>query len=50
MRADERRTFWLHYWACFGKSMAGWLVILGIVTMFADTSSMSAFSVASGFL
>lgn len=50
MKADERRTFWLHYWACFGQSMAGWLVVVCIMPLVADTSSMSAFSVASSFV
>ncbi|MEI9410866.1 hypothetical protein [Mesorhizobium salmacidum] len=50
MKADERRTFWLHYWAFFGKSMAGWLVIVCIVPLVADTSLISAFSFASGFV
>lgn len=50
MKADERRTFWLNYWACFGKSMAVWLAIACISPLIADTSSMSAFSVVSSLL
>lgn len=48
--AEEREVFWLSYWACFGKSMAGWLAFTCVLLLVADTSYATPFSITGGWL